>query len=630
MRRQLQFLIFSLVVSIGIFSYLLSKVSMHEVLDIISNIPMIWVILFLIFSFSMSFFRTWRYQLVLNVSGYRVNSVALFLITLVRNFFSDLLPARLGTLIYIYLVKNRMGLPLGPILSSFAHAFIFDIISLAILILPALAVTALGPQSTLILAAVAVVLGAVAFIILTLLPSLCNLAEKVTGKLSFLPEKWRNGLQNIFQESAHHISLAQNQGVYWRVLALSFGVRGCKYLSYYMLFLGLILPLGFTVSDFPLEKVFLGLCSAELAASLPVSGIAGFGAYEGAWALVFQLLGYPERIAVLSSISHHLFTQVYGYLLGAFALLILLLPMFKQQKHDTVQPGWVTERRFWMRFSLTVIVLSLLTFLLIPSEEPNVEASGQAAIVRDLPAGRIVYERDDGIYIKNIGSSESIHLAKNAKHPRWSPDGRSVVFIRNNDIMVANVETKKLRLVTQAKQPATVRFGINNKTVLFSDGKRMFRIGLNGKGKKEIARDGRFFESSLDSSGNRLAATVKTGMGYKVRVFDLSAGTVRSVARGCSATISPRGDLVTVLESGHRVLHLYDWSSLKKAGQVKAPAGIKFDNHSWSNHPDWLVSTSEGELHDILLHHVPTGAYRKITTTGDGDRADLHVANSPS
>jgi uncharacterized protein (TIRG00374 family) len=630
MRRQIQFLIFSLVVSIGIFSYLLSKVSWQEVVDIIRNIPMIWVLLFLIFSFSMSFFRTWRYQLVLNVSGYRVDNVALFLITLVRNFFSDLLPARLGTLIYIYLVKNRMGLPLGPILSSFAHAFIFDIISLAILILPALAVTALGPQSTLILAAVAVVLGAVAFMILTLLPYLCGLAEKVTEKFSFLPEKWRHGLQTIFQESAHHISLAQNQGVFWKVLALSFGVRACKYLSYYMLFLGLLLPLGFSVSDFPLEKVFLGLCSAELAASLPISGIAGFGAYEGAWALVFQLLGYPERIAVLSSISHHLFTQVYGYLLGAVALLVLLLPMFKQQKRDIDSPDQGTERRFWMRFTLTVFVISVLTYLLMPFDEGNVEANGETATIRDLPAGRIVYERNNGIYLTDIGSTESVRLAEDGKHPRWSPDGRSVVFIRNNSIMVADIETKKHRLVTQVKQPATVRFGADNKTVLFSDGKSMFRIGLNGKGRKEIARDGRFFESSMDSSGKRLAATVKTRMGYKVRVFDLSDGTVRSVAKGCSASISPRGDLVTVLDSAHKVLYLYDWSSLKKAGQVKAPAGTKFDNHAWSNHPDWLVSTSEGELHDILLHHVPTGAYRKITSTGDGDRADLHVAGSSS
>lgn len=628
MRRQLQFLIFSLLVSVGIFSYLVSRVSLKEVLDIIRNIPMIWVLLFLVFSFSMSFFRTWRYQLVLNVSGYRVDSVALFLITLVRNFFSDLLPARLGTLIYIYLVKNRMGLPLGPILSSFAHAFIFDIISLAFLILPALAVTALGAQSTLVLAAVAVVLGAAAFMVLTLLPYLCTLAEKTTEKLSFIPEKWRNGLQDIFQESAHHLSLARHQGVYWRVLALSFGVRACKYLSYYMLFLGLILPLGFTVSDFPLEKVFLGLCSAELAASLPVSGIAGFGAYEGAWALVFQLLGYPERIAVLTSISHHLFTQVYGYLLGAVALLVLLLPMFRQQKCNTVQPGWVTERRFWMKFTLTVLVISLLTFLLMPSMGGNVEANEQATVIRDLPVGRLVYERDDGIYIIDIGSSESVRLAEGGKHPRWSPDGRSVVFIRKNRIMVADVETENLRSVTQVKQPATVCFGADSRTVLFSDGKSMFRIGLNGEGKEEIARDGIFRESSIDFSGNRLAATVKTMMGYRVKVFDLSAGTVRSVSRGCSASISPDGGLITVNGAKHRVLHLYDWSSLKKAGQVRAPAGTKFDNQRWSNHPDWLVSTSEGELHDILLHHVPTGAYRKITTTGDCDRADLHLPDS--
>ena len=61
-----------------------------------------------------------------------------------------------------------------------------------------------------------------------------------------------------------------------------------------------------------------------MAASLPISGIAGFGAYEGAWAGVFILLGFPAAMAKATSLSHHLVTQLYGYLIGIASILTLL------------------------------------------------------------------------------------------------------------------------------------------------------------------------------------------------------------------------------------------------------------------------------------------------------------------
>ena len=43
--------------------------------------------------------------------------------------------------------------------------------------------------------------------------------------------------------------------------------------------------------------------------------------------LFFILLGFPAEMAQATSISHHVFTQVYGYLLGLIgAAWLLLLP----------------------------------------------------------------------------------------------------------------------------------------------------------------------------------------------------------------------------------------------------------------------------------------------------------------
>ena len=129
-RRRLWFFLFSVLVSGGVFTYLFTTVSPAEVVGLIQGLTLSWILLFLLFSFSKTLFRTWRYRILLSASGYRPDAAALFLITLVRGFFSDLLPARLGTLIYIYLVQTRLGIPFGPAASSFAYSFIFDMISL--------------------------------------------------------------------------------------------------------------------------------------------------------------------------------------------------------------------------------------------------------------------------------------------------------------------------------------------------------------------------------------------------------------------------------------------------------------------------------------------------------------------
>jgi len=123
--RRIVYILFSLGVTIGIFSYLLTQVSLRDAVRVILDANHSAVMMFLILSFTMSFFRMLRYQLVLELSGYSPGSIAMFLVVLVRNFFADLLPARLGTVIYIYLVNSRLGVPFGAATASFSLAFIF-------------------------------------------------------------------------------------------------------------------------------------------------------------------------------------------------------------------------------------------------------------------------------------------------------------------------------------------------------------------------------------------------------------------------------------------------------------------------------------------------------------------------
>jgi hypothetical protein len=425
--------------------------------------------------------------------------------------------------------------------------------------------------------------------------------------------------------------LAREQGIYWRIFVLSLGVRCCKYLSLYVLLLALVLPLGFTVLSFPLPKVFLGLCSAELAASLPISGIAGFGVYEGAWTLVFQLLGYSERIAVLTSISHHLLTQVYGYSLGALALLVLLLPVFKRETKAESPEKQVVGKLFWLQFAGVVAVIVSGFLFLFPGQGEGVQPAPRAPekniVSPDQVRGKVVYQRPDGIYLLDLQDKKPKRLVPYGTYPRWSPDGGRFAFVHGNDIVLADAEGREVKKIAVAERARAVCFAPDGKSVLFSDGRFLKKVELATGRVTTLLQNNEFREFDLSPDGTRLAATVRTLLGTKVLAFDLANGRKeRTVANnGCSASLSPDGRFITVNGASHKKLDLYDWQTLRSAGFVSAPAGLKFDNQYWSNHPEWLVSTSEGGGPDIYLHHVPGNTASRVTASGDCDRADLFV-----
>lgn len=638
-RQRVWFLLFSLAVSVTIFSYLFSTVSIQEVAALLAGISMPWIFFFLLLSFSMSLFRTWRYLVVLGASGYRPNSIAMYLVTLVRNFFSDLLPARLGTLIYIYLVQSRLGVPFGAAASSFALSFIFDILSFACLIIVAVMVVSSGSISPVMVGVGGGILALGSVGVLLLLPWMLDFMAGICSGLPLVPERYRLRLQQALTDVCRDIEQARRQRIYWRIFFLSLGVRCCKYLSLYVLLLALVLPLGFTVSAFPLGKVFLGLCSAELAASLPISGIAGFGAYEGAWALIFQLLGYSERIAALTSISHHLLTQVYGYTLGACALLVLLLPVFQRRHIREARMQSDPAPFFWGRFIGTCIMLLGLCFFLWPTQghvarvntadqSANNQALAAEAAFIDKLVGKVVYQRSDGIYQIREGDKFPQRLLGYGTSPRWSSDGKRIAFVHGNAIMLLTEKSGKVRQLATAGKAKALCFYPDGQSVIFTDGNFLRRVEIsNGKVTTLLAGD-EFREVDIAEDGIRLAATVRTPYGIKVRVFDLQTGSNRTVSRGCSASISPDGNRITVNGKKHRVLKLYNWNSLQPAGRIHAPAGRQFDNQFWSNSPEWIVSTAEGKRHDIFIHHVRSDAAYQLTTSGDCDRADLYVMST--
>ncbi len=363
---RLIYLVASITVTVTVFLWLFSHITLKQVAQIITGANLHAIAMFIVLSLSMSFLRTWRYRLILDISGQHTGKVALFLVVVVRNMFADLLPARIGSIVYIYIVNRRLGIPFGAATSSFAVAFIFDFIAIGpLMAIAALFSTAFAGLSTSTLAFIAVVITSVSIAILVLLPNMVRFARLLLERQTLISGDRRQQWVQALTETETEIARVRAARIYDRIVVLSILVRITKYASLYVFLYALLEPLGYTLEQLDPSRVFLGLLSAEAAASLPISGIAGFGAYEGAWAATFSLLGFPAETASLTAVSHHLFTQLWGYSLGAMALIALLLPVFgkpatSSEHFASASPGSFFYPRLIVVCCLTGLLLWLL------------------------------------------------------------------------------------------------------------------------------------------------------------------------------------------------------------------------------------------------------------------------------
>ena len=620
----------SLLVSGGVFWYLQQFVSWAEVSRLIRQMPMLGIATFLMLSTIMTTFRCWRYLLLLRISGFHVRIAPLFLVTLVRNFFSDLLPARIGTLIFVYLARTRLGVSWSSASAGFAYSFIFDMISLGFLVLLA-AMTATGiAQNPYIIIAAGIFFAAISTAVLFLLPTLLSWVMAGVRRFPFFSPELRSRFSTAVNALKVQLETLQKSGMYLPLLALSMGVRFFKYLGLYALLISLVVSAGYTAVDFPLSKVFFGFVAAEMAASLPISGLAGFGAYEGAWSLVFQLLGYSEKISALTSVSHHVLTQIYGYSIGALAFLLLLVPWKIMSPSSSLPNRAFNGFKFYtIAFLLFVVPLTgaHLAVSSLPADKTVNSASiepQQQELPQGPPAGRLVYQRSDGIYVLDTTSKEEIRVTTSGTFPRWSPDGRYIAFLDHDSLQLMTADGKNQKSLAKTSGGVTLCFSRDGKSIFYTDADTVRKIDLASGTVSMVLSGHLVLEIDTSVDGRLLVATERIFGGYQVVSIHVPDGAIQVVSRGCSASISP-GGRITVNGGNHRELFMFSSRTYARENALLMVDGKKFDNQFWSNHEDWLTSKSEGDEENIYIHHVPSGAAFQMTRSGGCDRANLFV-----
>lgn len=560
--KRLAYFCVSAALAAGILMHLLRSVDLQDILRLIVEVDRNALAMFVVLSLAGAALRTWRYQLVLGAAGHRPGSLPLFLVVLVRNCTSDLLPARLGGAVYLYLVNVRLAVPLAPAVTSLALTFLFDLLAIAPLVVVALLFTAGLPRPA--LGAAAASLAAAVVILLFALPRLCRLAEGWCRGAS-AARLLRSAAASCAKFSARladEIERTRGKRIYGRLFVLSLLVRTAKYASLYIFLFALLKPLGYTPAQLNPLTVFLGICAAELAASLPIAFLGGFGLYEGTWSVVFSALNFPDSIAKLTALSHHLFTQAYGYALGLMALLLLLLPFERWKRRAPAAHG----PRALFAAQLSIFMIAVLLCLAAAAQAPLAKERRTAAAAAEPGAGaalqlsadlaqtRLVFDSNRsgtfGIYSMRMDGGETRVVFDSAQHdiyPDPSPDGRTVVFARApslmrsgpSDVWLVETDGRNPRLLT--KDGTFPTFSRDGRSVYFERQRRkVMQIDIGSREEREIfpvrSREFRGYEivKPRVSPDGRLVAFISDRPGaWHAWYADLATLQAGHIGQGC-------------------------------------------------------------------------------------------------
>jgi len=275
------------------------------------------------------FLRTWRYHLLIKGAGpgFVPTFGRLALVTAVRNMLVDFLPARTGSLSYLVILNRIFAVDFSACLSSFTYAVLFDLLSLGPLLAVVLAIDSLkGTPAHPALWGLGVLITLAGLLVIFFMePLFTRLSRWIEGRTEYLQERrpWIKGtIQELQKVSRSFLALRQAH-LFWPLLGLSLLLRTIKYTLLYLLLFAVLEAVLEVSPSLPFLKIMFGIMGSEVAASLPISGIAGFGLYEGILGTVLAGQGIQTSQGIFIAFAMHLLSQIFEYSLGGAALIMI-------------------------------------------------------------------------------------------------------------------------------------------------------------------------------------------------------------------------------------------------------------------------------------------------------------------
>ena len=634
--------------------------------------PVTYLIIYLIASLVRTLLQSMRYRVLLMASEETAPTMFhVFLVSLSRNMFVDMLPARLGELSYIAMLNRGCRVSGESCVSSLAISFVFDLIALTVLLVVLLIGQAAGGDFQTWMVGVVLMLALLVVFLLVLLYPAISLTNKLIGRIGWLQRGFAGKLSNLSTRIEQALDESRKAGITGRLLILSVGVRVAKYFGLYWLFVGVAAQ--FPEISTSIVQVLPALVSAEAGASLPVPAFMGFGTYEAGGTLALTVLGASAATSLMVMLAMHVVSQIIDYLLGGLGLILFM--------HKTGWGGIETRPRLrtsWKMWAVSVALLAMAVLFAAYELRAVKKRGSLVAPEQGKPVAAVSsthktgLKRLDGflVWSSNRSGNHDIWLRSfpggNMRQltthphteyfPRISPDGKRVVFARAHepwvsqrnvfawDVWVIDLRSGKERLLakngnvpTWSADGRAVFFQRNANQVVkvdFSSGKEqvVYQSGVN----VQVPPKTELQTPSVSADG-RLAVTFRRTM--RATAVVQPDGTTRKTGKGCQLTWVPGNRYLVKVDDGGNMgntIFKVDGATLAVEKLFDAPGDFSHEYFPMiANTGDVMVygASSGGHEHDTADYEIflwvlgtPFGKAVRLTHhTGNDCWPDLYL-----
>ena len=591
MKRALRFGL-SLAISAGILGLVFREAgaSAGEVLQALGTMGLgVWA-LYAAAQLLQGWLRAVRYRGLLAGAGASPlpGRARMFGVTLARNMFVDMLPARVGELAYWALLNRGEGVKSADCVASMTISILFDFLALAAVLACAVSVPVLetGGRMALLWGAAAVLAGVAAGAVALFRGP--RWAAGLTRRMPGGARWWRwllSGMEKFMNQLSESFGQVRSAGVLWKTAALSVGIRAVKYFGLAAAFYGVARTLRPALADLSVWQTLVGLISGEGGAALPLPTFLSLGSYEAAGAGAMRLAGVPGADAAIVLLGTHVASQMVDYSLGGLGLLGLLWG----RRGAPAAPRAGRAKAIGLAGFGLLLALAFLGGALgwrAHRKAGAQEAPGAGEILKmgaaDQAALAAAWKDQRGFVVWSstmYGQHDLVRmdwpsgrLTRLTKHPhvdrspKISPDGAHVAFARSRmewtsfrdndewDVWLLDLESGRERLLSErGAEPCWTGDG---KAVVFQRGGRELIQADAETGAESVLlgkRENRIWTGpSMDPDGGRVAVTVRGGR-RSTSLFAVPDGTETRVAGGCQLAFVPDGRWLVLVEGGGRM-----------------------------------------------------------------------------
>jgi glycosyltransferase 2 family protein len=297
-------IIFSTILTVVLLYFLLSFISFSDLKDSILKLSLPFILLALFFYLSAYVFRTLRFLIFLKKD---LSFKELFPVVCIHNFMNYIIPARVGELSYLYLLK-RKKIEFGKSVASLAVVRFFDLFVVALFFFFSLLFMKNVPESLNGIISIIAVFVGLLLIFLLISPLLYRyFSDKVDGS--------RNKFLKKVKEIYDALIVIKSKSKLFVLFLLSFLI----WFSLYSLTYVLLIDLGL---QFSIWQAIIIISFPVLASVLPIYGLGGYGTTEAAWLIPFLAFGISKEVAIPTGFVIHTFQFVIVSILGLLSYLV--------------------------------------------------------------------------------------------------------------------------------------------------------------------------------------------------------------------------------------------------------------------------------------------------------------------